>query len=290
MYHDAYMHFWRLIKPGILIFLTLTGLVVGTGCDSGATQHPITKINLTGSSTIAPLMAEVGKRYETANPGVRIDVQTGGSSRGIADAASGLADIGMSSRALKQSETAARTGHTVALDGIGILVNAANPVEALTDQQIIGIFTGEITNWGAVGGKDVPITVINRAEGRAELELFQKFYDLKPQDFKADLISGENQHGIKTVANDINAIIYMSVGASEFDIANGTNIKLLPLRGIPASSETIHSGQYPLSRPLILVTKPDPSPAIQEFLNFALSDQVHDLVKQQSYVPVENHR
>ncbi|MBN8910485.1 MAG: substrate-binding domain-containing protein, partial [Rhizobiales bacterium] len=85
------------------------------------------KIVLTGSSTIAPLMSEIGKRFEERNPDVRVDVQTGGSSRGITDARSGLADIGMVSRALKSGESDLKN-FTVARDGVGIILNGANPV------------------------------------------------------------------------------------------------------------------------------------------------------------------
>lgn len=268
----------------LLIALLLPFALVGCG---KSTDSETKKITLTGSTTIAPLISEIAKRYEAKHPEVRIDVQTGGSSRGIKDPAEGLADIGMSSRALKDSEKEGRTSHLLARDGVGFIVNAENPVTALTDEQLLGIFTGKISNWKEVGGQDAEITAINRAEGRSELELMMEFYNLKPEDFQPDLISGENQHGIKTVAGDPNAITYMSVGASEFDAANGVPIKLLPLRGVQASSATVKSGEFPLNRPLILVTKPEPPPHVQAFLDYALSDEVHDLVRQQSYVPLE---
>src|SRR5215831_16948251 len=140
------------------------------------------KVVLTGSSTIAPLAAELGKKFEAAHPGVRIDVQTGGSSRGIADAKRSLADIGMSSRALKDDEKEGLATHVLALDGVCFLVHKDNPVAELTNAQIVDIFTGKATNWKSVGGKDAPITVINRADGRSELELFTHHFKLKPTD------------------------------------------------------------------------------------------------------------
>ncbi len=268
-----------------LLAITLP-VVLLSGCGKSGSAGERQKITLTGSTTIAPLISEIAKRYEAAHLKVRIDVQTGGSSRGINDPARGLADIGMSSRALKNSEQSGRKSHLLARDGVGFIVNAANPVTELTDEQILGIFTGRIGNWKEVGGEDAEITAINRADGRSELELMMEFYNLKPEDFKADLISGENQHGIKSVASDRNAITYMSVGASEFDAANGVPIKLLPLRGVAASSQTVESGDFPLNRPLILVTQPEPTPLVQAFLDYALSDEVDDLVRHQSYVPV----
>ena len=269
-------------KRLLFLFALIPILLFGCGQSDSSLR-----LELTGSSTLAPLMSEIAKRYESKHPGVRIDIQTGGSSRGIADAGNGNADIGMSSRALKDSEKAGRVTHTVAMDGVALMVNAANPVKSLSDEQIVGIFTGQIENWKEVGGNDAPINCVNRAEGRSELELFQDFYDLTPEAFQPDMISGENQHGIKTVAGDENGIIYMSIGAAEFEAANGTPVKLLPLRGVEASSETVAAGSFPLSRPLILITGSSPSALAGEFIEFALSSEVHDLVRQQSYVPAK---
>ncbi len=273
------------------LLLTISLAVVslaGSGCgkNSSSSEERV-KIMLTGATTVAALIAEIAKRYEQAHPNVRIDVQTGGSSRGINDPKSGLADIGMASRDLKENEQEGRKSHLLAQDGVCFIVHKSNPVNELSDEQILGIFTGKIDNWKEVGGNDAAITVINRAEGRSELELMMTFYKLKPDDFKADLISGENQHGLKAVAGDPNAITYMSVGASEFEAANGAPLKLLPLRGIAASSKTVEKGEFPLSRPLILVTKPEVPAHVQAFLDFAMSDKVHDLVRQQSYVPIQ---
>lgn len=231
-------------------------------------------------------MSEIAKRYESANPKIRIDVQTGGSSRGIADAGSGLADVGMSSRDLKESENNGRISHTLAFDGVCLLVHASNPIAELTDEQIVAIYTGKVSNWIEVGGDDKPITVINRAEGRSELGLFGEFFNLDTADIDADIVSGENQHGIKTVAGDPNAIIYMSVGASEFEANRGASIKLLPLRGVAATSANVQSGDYPLARPLILVTKQEPPELVGQFIAFATSPEVNDLVHSQNYVPI----
>lgn len=268
-------------KQGLLLVPAVVCLF--PGCGAGDRSD---RIEVTGSSTLAPLLSEIAKRYEASHRGVRIDIQTGGSSRGIADASDGAAHIGMSSRALKDSEKEGLVTHTIARDGIALLVHANNPVTELSDAQIVGIFTGEIENWRDLGGRDAPINCINRADGRSELELFQEFFGVAPEAFRPDLISGENQHGIKTVAGDENAIIYLSVGAAEFEAANGAPIKLLPLRGVAASAKTVASGAFPLSRPLILMTGPDPRERVAHFLEYALSAEVHDLIRRQSYVPL----
>lgn len=243
------------------------------------------KLVLTGSSTVAPLAAEIGKRFESLNPNVRIDVQTGGSSRGVNDARSGLADIGMASRALKPEEAELKS-YTIALDGIGIILNAANPVTALDKQQIIDIFTGKTTHWKDLGGNDAPITVVNKAEGRSTLELFLHYFGLQNTDIKAQVVIGDNQQGIKTVAGNPDAIGYVSVGAAEYEAGHAAAIKLLPLDSIEASVENVRNGSFPLSRPLNLVSKNEPTGVAKAFIDFASSGEVNDLIEAQYFVPI----
>lgn len=146
-------------KLGIVVTLiVLIGAVWGF-LRIQSNEPKIEKLVLTGSSTVAPLAAEIGKRFESLHSNVRVDVQTGGSSRGVSDALAGLADIGMASRALKDDEKDLLQ-FTIALDGISVILNKANPVAALNNQQIIDIYTGKIVNWKEVGGNDAPITVV----------------------------------------------------------------------------------------------------------------------------------
>ncbi|MBC7742024.1 MAG: substrate-binding domain-containing protein [Bdellovibrionaceae bacterium] len=163
------------------------------------------KIVITGSSTIAPLAANLAKAFEKKNAGTRLNVQAGGSSRGIADARAGLADIGMVSRALNPDEKDFMA-FTVALDGIVIILNKKNLFEKLTNEQIISIYKGETKNCKDVGGKDAPITVVNKAEGRSTLELFLNCFKFKNTDVKAQVAIAENEQGIKTVAGNPNAV------------------------------------------------------------------------------------
>ncbi|MFA5939568.1 MAG: phosphate ABC transporter substrate-binding protein [Sinimarinibacterium sp.] len=245
------------------------------------------KLVITGSSTVAPLVAEIGKRFESLHPDVRVDVQTGGSSRGIADARQGLADIGMASRALKSEESDLH-GFAIARDGVAVILNAANPVPALTDDQVVAIYTGRITRWSEVGGADAPITVVNKAEGRSTLELFLHYFKIESPAVKAHVVIGDNEQGIKTVAGNPDAIGYVSVGAAEYSAAHGVPIKLLPMKGVVAAIATVKDGSFPLSRPLNLVTKAEPAGLAQAFIDYARSPAVHDLVEQLYFVALES--
>lgn len=268
------------------ILLSMLGLVplALIGCNSSDGQGD-KQIVLTGSSTVAPLVGEIAKKFETLHPGVRVDVQSGGSSRGVADARRGLADIGMVSRALKSAEKDL-TSYTIAKDGICIILHRTNPVASLTDDQIVGIYTGRINNWKEVGGADGEITVVNKAEGRSTLELFVGHFKLDNADIKADTVIGDNEQGIKTVAGNPGAIGYVSIGTAEYDASHDVAIKLLPLAGVGASIENVRSGEFPLSRPLNLVVKGEPTGLAAEFIEFARSRDVNQIVLEQYFVPL----
>ncbi|OUL33309.1 ABC transporter substrate-binding protein [Nostoc sp. T09] len=243
------------------------------------------KLVLTGSSTVAPLAAEIGKRFESAHPGVRIDVQSGGSSRGITDARQGVADVGMVSRALKPDEKDL-TAFTIARDGVTVILHKNNPVKSLTDKQVVDIYTGKVTNWKQVGGQDGTITVVNKAEGRSTLELFTHYFKLKNTDIKAQVVIGDNEQGIKTVAGNPNAIGYVSIGSAENSEANKVPIKLLPVDAIAATTANVQNNTFPIARPLNLVTKTQPQGLAKEFIDYAQSQQVSDIVKKQNFVLV----
>lgn len=245
------------------------------------------KLVITGSSTVAPLAAEIGKRFEQEHPGVRVDVQTGGSSRGITDARQGLADIGMASRDLKPEENDLH-GYPIARDGIAVIVNAVNPMQALTDAQVIAIYTGQTTRWSEAGGADAPVTVVNKADGRSTLELFLHYFKLDAPSVKAHVVIGDNEQGIKTVAGNPDAIGYVSVGAAEYSTTHGIAIKLLPMNGIAASIATVRDGSFPLSRPLLLVTKSEAGGLAKAFIDYARSPAVHDLIEQLYFVPLDS--
>jgi phosphate transport system substrate-binding protein len=245
------------------------------------------KLTLTGSSTVAPLVNEIAKRYENEHPGVRIDVQSGGSSRGMSDAQQGLSDIGMISRALKPEEQQTFQSFEIAKDGLGLIVHRDNPITSLTDAQVVDIYTDKINSWAEVGGKSAPITVVHKAEGRSTLELFLQHFELDNPQVKSDVVIGENQQGIKTIEGNPDGIGYVSIGAAEYAMQQGAPIRLLPMEGIVASTATVQDDTFPLTRPLNLVTTAPPTGLAQDFIQFAQSTAVYDIVRAQNFVPLE---
>lgn len=295
-----------MLAKGSVMKLFLLGLLLGTtlacgGCEesfdataveeSGASDTSHNRragtIRLTGSSTVGPLMNEIGKRFEQQHPEVRVEVQLGGSSRGVADTRRGLCDIGMISRATRDDESDLHA-FAIARDGVGIILHADNAVAELTEKQIVEIYTGRIHNWKAVGGNDRAITVVHKAEGRSTLEVFTQFFGIANRDVRADVVIGDNQQGIKTVAGNPDAIGYVSIGTAEFVREMGMPIKLLPLAGVEASTTSVANGDFPISRTLNLVTSSPPQGLVKELIEVAQSTDVHDLIEELSFVPIAN--
>lgn len=242
-------------------------------------------LTITGSSTVAPLAAEIGKRYESLHRDIRVDVQTGGSSRGVHDARAGLADIGMASRSLYKNESDL-TAHTIAMDGITMIVHKANPVSSLTRQQIIDIYTGKTRNWSEIAPLKGTIVVENKAEGRSTLDLFVDHFKLDVTQIRADVIVGDNEQAVKVVAGNRMALGYVSVGSAIYEADNGVPIKPLPMDGIEPTIEAVALKKFPIVRELNLVVKGTPPELVRDFIAFAQSDKVTDLVRDLFYVPL----
>jgi len=262
----------------------LLAAALAGACSSGAGDGA--KLTVTGSSTLAPLVAEIAKGYEAAHPDMRIDVQTGGSSRGIADVRGGLAEIGMVSRALRGEERSLHA-YPVARDGVALIVHADNAVRALEAEQVVGIYRGDVRRWSEVGGADRPVVVVNKAEGRATLDVFAAHFGLDLPEIRADVVIGDNEQGVKTVAGSPGAIGYVSIGTALHDIASGVPIALVTVDGVAPTLENVRRGVYPVARPLNLVTREPAAGPARAFLDYARSPAAADVFRAQKFVQVD---
>jgi len=242
-------------------------------------------VRLSGSSTIAPVMSEIGNRFEETRPGVKVFVEAGGSGKGLADLRKGLVDMAMVSREMTPEESDLQA-HVIAYDGIALVVTADNPLSSLSDDQVRAIFTGEIRNWSDLGGPDLPVVVVAKGEGRATSEVFNAYLGLTPDQIRGDLVAAENAQMIKTVSVTPGSIGYVSIGAALTDIQFGVPIKLLPLGDVPATAEEVANGTYRAVRPLNLVTLGELSADVKDLIAYSNSPEVADIIVGLTYVPV----
>lgn len=278
----------RFVAPLLACVAMLSLSACGDGASApGATPAAgaAARITVVGSSTVSPLMAEIAKDFEKIRPDVRIDVQAGGSSRGITDVRNGVAEVGMVSRALKPDES--DLGRTlIARDGVGMIVHRDNPVPGLGKAQLVDIYTGRITNWSQVGGPDLAITVVSKAEGRSTLEVFSDYVGLSYKDIKAQMIIGDNQQGIQAVSSTPGAITYVSIGTAEYEAGNGAAIRLVPLDGMTPTTQAVAEGRFPMVRELNLVYKSPAAPNVQALIEHTGSAKAAGIIRGQYMVPV----
>ena len=265
--------------------LALTAGIGAAGCDEGRSSSE-TRLVITGSSTIAPLAAEIARRFEGTHPGVRVDVQSGGSSQGLTDVRRGTADIGMVSRALTAAEDDVR-GDAIALDGIALIVHQDNPVTGLRSDDVRALATGEVAAWPALGGHHGAVSFVSKAEGRSTLEVFLAHFGLESSQLRPHVVIGDNLHAIRTVAGDASAIAYVSIGTARVERDRGATIALLALDGVSPTLDNVRARRFPLVRPLTLVTRDVRTPLADAFMAFATSRDVRDLIAAHAFVPLD---
>ena len=278
-----------------IIGLTLTvvmvsALLVGCAAKPAGNDGTASKtLSIGGSTSVQPLAEELAKKYSEKHPGVKIDVQGGGSGVGIKSAIDGVVDIGMSSRELKKEETGLKE-FKIAIDGIAVILNPANQVKDLTKEQLMKIYTGSITNWKDVGGSDAAITVVTREEGSGTRGAFIELTKVEVTEggkkvdktIPAAITQGSTGAVITTVSQDPNAIGYASFGA----VKGKSEVKMVSISGVQISEETIYAKTYALSRPFLFLTKTEPTGLAKDFIDFVLSAEGQDLVASKSYLKV----
>ena len=262
--------------------LLLSGM--SAGCRPAVRN--VRNLVLTGSGGMTPLLREIGQRFESSHADVHVDVQAVGSTRGVTDARQGLADIGMVARLLKPNESSLHAT-PIARDGVCFLVHRTNPVAKLTDEQIVRMYTRGVTNWKVLGGADLPITLVHMKENNALLELFLDHFKLRSTQIRADALVSDSEQGIQAVTERPGAIGYVSCSRAQ-SIGENVPVRVLPSEGIEPTPANVRDGTYPLSRPLNLVTREEPRGLTKEFIDFARSNAVVDLIEKYHFVTLES--
>lgn len=271
-------------KIGVLLASTMLvgALAVGCGSNSGGSGDS-SKVSVSGSTSIGPLMETIGEKFQEKNEGVSIEVQQIGSSGGIKNAIEGTSEIGMSSRDLKDEEKSAGLKETkIAIDGIALITNTANPVKNLTMDQVKGIYTGKITNWKEVGGNDAPIVIVSREEGSGTRDGFQEIVGFESEELSKDAQISDGSGNIKTtVEGNENAIGYISFGYVD------EKVNSLKVNDVEPTDANVIDNKYPISRPFILVNKEDNlSEKGKALIDYILSDEGQALVSEKGFIKV----
>ena len=231
-------------------------------------------VSTDGSTSMEKVIGALSESYMAANKDVTVNYNPTGSGSGITAVKEGTCDIGLSSRALKDEEKAAGLQETVlAYDGIAIIVHPDNPVSDLGIEQIAKLYTGEITNWKDVGGKDAQVVLIGREAASGTRDGFESITSTKDKcQYRQELTSTGDV--ITAVSQNPDAIGYASLASIK------DSVKALNVDGVTPSEATVKDGSYKVQRPFVLVTVEGKalSSAAQSFFDYATSPAAADII------------
>lgn len=269
-------------KKRLFVFLIL-GLVLlfaVVGC--GSTQEPqgtdaqgelSGSIQVVGSTSVQPLSEELATAFMAKYPDVTVNVAGGGSGAGIKAAREGSADIGSSSRELKEEEKGTVVETVIAYDGIAVIVHSSNSISEITMDDIKKVFTGEITNWSELGGSNAPITVYTREEGSGTRGAFTEIAFGEGINITPHAIIQNSNGALRTaIAGDPNGIGYLSFGYLNEEV------KDLKVDGVEPLAENVKNGSYPISRPFLYLTKEEPTGLVKAYMDFVLGPEGQEIV------------
>lgn len=277
----------KILGIGLALVVSL-GAFVGCGNNSSKDEGTIV---IAGSTSVQPLSEAIAGNYMNENKDIKIEVQGGGSGQASKSLDEGLAQIGALSREVKDEEKKSiAKEYVIAMDGVAVVVNKDVSVKNLTIEQIKDIYTGKITNWKEVGGKDAEIAVVSREEGSGTRGAFTEITGVLEKDDKGNETDKTTKDAIvqpstgavtETVGSTPSSIGYISL-ASLSD-----SVVALKVEGVSPSKETVLNKTYKISRPFIYAVPEKVNEATQKFIDFVTSKEGQKLVEENGFIPVK---
>nr|MBC7245714.1 phosphate ABC transporter substrate-binding protein [Chloroflexota bacterium] len=265
----------------ILLLIVLLSAVLFSACGQPLpTPHAPVLLRLSGSTSMQPLLRDLAAAYSERYEHVSFDFSAVGSFAGMEELRRGNADLALVARLLQPDEeydTRTRKrllAYTViAQDGIAVVVNEGNPLRMLTLYQVRKIFEGQITNWAELGSPAGDILVISREDGSATREVFEELVMGGRRVTTTALIMPGSEAVRDYVATHGGAIGYLSMGYL------GTGIAALAIADALPNRQTVEDSSYPITRPFLLVSLPEPSAQVTAFMQFVRSPAGQAIVR-----------
>ena len=255
----------------------------------GAAAWAETKIVIDGSTTVGPISKAFADFYKEGHPNVNITISESGSGNGVKSLMNKACDIANMSRFMKDAEFKScvdkgirPVAHVVAFDGLAVIVNPKNTVQALSMKQISDIYTGKISNWKELGGEDAKIVIVSRDTNSGTYETFNELVLKKASVAKDAEYVGSNGQARTRVNTTKNAIAYVGLGFAD------DSVKTLSVNGILPNAKSVSSGKYPIARPLFMFTDgyPKMGSDVYNFVTIHLSKEGREIVSDLGYIPV----
>ena len=248
-------------------------------------------VTVTGSTTVMPLVEVSAEEFNILHSDIMVTVSgVGGSGVGIKNVASGFSDIGMSSREVREEEVALYGDnfreYLIGYDAICIAVSRSiydGGVKNLTREQLRGIYDGNVTNWKDLGGPDLDIYAVARMVGSGTGDLFNEMVmgDLATETLGADTYTQNNAEMKTAITKSDKAIGYLG-----FNYVQDGPLRAIAYDGVAPSAESIRGDDYPLSRPLYVMTWNEPDAGEEAFIDFLLGEEGQSLVDEIGFLPI----
>lgn len=280
-------------KIRLAVLALLAVCLAASGCgraDGGAGKEGRESIIIAGSTSVQSLSEELAEAYMEQQKKVAIEVQGGGSGQGIKSVETGIADIGSLSREVKEEEkTSISQEFLAAKDGIAVIVNSKAGIGELSLEQLQKIYTGKITRWNEVGGKDKPITVVTREAGSGTRASFTEIAGITEKDstgkeldriLKDALVQPSTGAVKETVSKTPYAIGYVSLSSLD------DKVTAVKIEGTEPSIDAVLSGDYKIQRPFVYVAGEQMSSEAKAFIRFVMSKEGQKIVEESGFIPV----
>ncbi|WP_319562376.1 phosphate ABC transporter substrate-binding protein [Marispirochaeta sp.] len=274
-------------KTLILVSLLLTAGLLFAGGQKAAESGDGFSGNYAfgGSTTLEGFLRPAIDEFTSLHPGVTISYDAPGSSAGVKGALDGTYDLGAASRKIKDTEkSAGAIPVVVALDGVAVVVNKETVTIAnLSMDQIKKVFSGEVTNWSALGGPNAEIVVVNRDEASGTRSAF------------GDIALGDAKFTDKAIITTGNGDMVAKVGSTPYAIGycgfayitRDPGIKAVTVEGVEPTMENVLSETFPIQRPLNMVHTGDLDEVEQAFLDFLLSDDGQAIIEEEGFISIK---
>jgi phosphate transport system substrate-binding protein len=249
--------------------------VTAAGLMASACGNTVT-VTTSGATTVQHILSLAAEPF-TAETGIRVDTQGGGSTRGVFDVVTGRAHVGGIAREPTASERKLVNFRPLARDAIAVIVHPSSPLVAITSQEIRSIYTDPLNR--------MALTRVVMAEGHGTRDAFLAHLAVQPAELAADVSANSVNELVLTVSRLPRAIGFVSNAEAHASISEDRSVRIVPLDGIDATAATVADSRYPMIRTMYCGVRPVVAHEAMRFLDFLGSARAHAIMADLGFVP-----